>query len=487
MSDQLLGQNQGDNNGNGKSKTVTDYSIQPDSHNFDSNYSTLEEKKPGNSLILGLLLGIIGTVILNNVLSNKMEVADNVTPPPVVSEKSQTSQAITTVTVGLTNVQNTLQANGTVVADELIPVMSQANNLQIVEVLVDEGDMVKAGQILMRLDDSVLQAELKQAQASVNQAQARLAELKAGARQEELARAKENIRFAQADVLQAESDLQLAVTRLERNRKLAQEGAIAQDRLDEFINDESAKKSNLTKTQARLRETQQQLQELEKGVREEVIRQGEASLTEALARVKLVEARLRETTIVSPVDGKVAERNARVGDVTSSFNSDKLLTIIQNNQLELQLRVPENELRNITSGQQVIISSSLGDSQITGLVRNINPVIDSQSRQGVVNVDLPADNNLKPGMFIRGTIITGNQSRITIPTGAVLPQSNGNGIVYVLQDDNTVKSQQVTLGEIVENERVEVLSGLNVGDAIALRGIDFLQDGMMVTVTDAFF
>ena len=336
---------------------------------------------------------------------------------------------------------------------------------------------------MIRLDDSVLQAELQQAFAQVQQAQARLAELKAGAREEELARAQENIAVVQAEIVQAQADLELAQAKLKRNRQLEEEGAISRDSLDEFVNDELVRKSNLQRNQARLREAQQRLRELEKGARKEVIAQAQASLVEAQARVKLIQTRLKETIVTAPVAGKIAQRNARVGDVASVSGSQPLLTIIQDGRLELEVRVPENELKKIVSGQQVKLSSTANPNlNLIGIVRDINPIVDRESRQGIVNVDLPTDNSLKPGMFIQANITTATQPRLTIPMEAVIPQNNGQGKVYQLQEDNIVVAQQVTLGEIVNNQAIEVLSGLNSGDIIALKGVNYLQNETMVEI-----
>lgn len=468
---------------NGKSFVTSNDNKDHDFPNREISPQT-QDKTHGNNLILGLLLGVIGTFIIMKVIETKISTTtNNVSTPQTQIPATNSSQTITTVEAQITQVENRIETTGTVLAFELIPVMSSASNLQIKEVLVDEGDIVAQGDILLRLDDTILKAELAQAQAGVSQSQARLAELKAGTRKEELARARENVTFAQAEVNQAQSDLQLAVTRLERNKQLEAEGAIPRDRLDEFINNKLSQESNLIQARARLAEAKQRLQELEAGERQEVITQAEANLREAKARVKLIQARLAETIITAPTGGKIAERNARVGDVTSSFNSQKLFTIIEDKRLELQLKVSENQLKDIKSGQVVNIYSSANDNiQLKGKVRDINPIIDSESRQGIVNVDLPPDTNLQPGMFVQATIITSIKPSLTVPMAAVLPQVDGKGLVYTLQTDNTVKSQLVTLGEIIGNDRVEILSGLDVGDAIALQGVNYLQDGSQVKV-----
>jgi len=335
---QLENQELNGNNGNGAK-------IEQDSQlNFEEIPNNNEVKKvspKSNNLVLGIVIGVIATLLGTKLMAGG---GNNSQPQPTTNNevKEETvasiSQTVTTTQVELTPVASSLSANGTVAAQELVPVMSQADGLQITEVLADEGDFVTKGQVLLRLNDRILQSQLKQAQAQVRQAQARLAELKAGARQEEIQRVKQRIKSAESQVLQAKSDLQLAETRLSRNIQLQEEGAIAQDRLDEIINNKLVRESNLEQAEARLQEQKQQLLELQAGTRPEIIAQAEANLAQNEAQANLVKARLAETKVISPVSGKIAERNARVGDVTSAFNSTKLFTVIENNNLELQLQ-----------------------------------------------------------------------------------------------------------------------------------------------------
>ena len=438
------------------------------------------QKSRVNGFLWGIIIGIVVTSLGSKFLRASEAENTSVALPQIEQEKTST-QSVTVTEVFTTKVNDSLEAAGTVTAYELIPVMSQATGLQITKILADRGDIVKQGQLLAQLDDAILRAELAQAKAVVARTGARLAELQAGTRPEELQRAKENVNFAEAEVLQAESDLELAQTRALRNRNLEAEGAIARDRLDELLNEERLKQSTLQKAQARLREARQQLAELEKGPRQEVITQAQASLAEAKARVNLVMAQLKDTQVIAPVSGKIAERKARVGNLTSS--SQTLFTIIENGRLELQVQVPETQLRQTIPGQTVKITSDAEPNLVLwGKVREIEPIIDADSRQGTLNVDLPVSDNLKPGMFLQASIIASSRESLAVPIKAVLPQSDGEAIVYLLLPDNTVKSQYVKVGEILPQERVEITAGLNRGDRLVVKGAAYLKDGDQVSI-----
>lgn len=436
-----------------------------------------------HSLLWGICLGI-GLTILGTRFLSPTQPSANTPLPSELATSQAPAPSVTIASVETSSVERTLQATGTVAAFEMIPVMSQATELQIQQVLVDEGDFVRSGQLLIQLDDSVLQAELTQAKASVAEAEARLAELRAGSRIEEIARATEAVRSAEAEVIQSRSDLDLARKRVERNRNLEAEGAIARDRLDEILNEERNRQSTLNKAQARLRESKQQLAQVLAGPRKEEIAQAAAKLAQAKAQVQTTLARLKDTRVIAPVSGKIAERNARVGDITSS--SQRLFTIIENGRLELRVKIPETQLPLIRPGQTVAITSDANSRlQLSGRVREIVPIVNEESRQATVEVDLPAMDSLKPGMFLRASVTTNTATSLTVPMRAVLPQADGTSLVYLLQADKTVKEQPVETGEILSGDRVEILSGLQTGDRVVLKGAAYLKDGDRVSVIDA--
>lgn len=266
------------------------------------------------------------------------------------------------------------------------------------------------------MNDAVLQAQLAQAKAQQQEAESRLAELLAGTREEEIARAKENVAIVEAQILEGESNLELANQRVESNLNLETQGAITRDRLNELINQQRVQESALRQIQARLREAKQQLQELEKGPRQEVISQARAQLAHAKAQVQMIQAQLQDTKVISPVSGIISERQARVGGITSS--NEELFTIIENGRLELRLSVPETQLSSISPGQKVEIKADFDPNlQLLGTIREINPTLDEESRQATVKVDLPGVASLKPGMFLQGLITTKTFQTLTIPMG----------------------------------------------------------------------
>ncbi len=469
---------------NDKETELITSAIAPETFTIDREKKATPWLAKKGDLLIGLTIGALltaGGMHLSNPAKSDSSPSASTPTASELANAAAPAQSVTVVAVESARLDRTLKANGTVAAFELVPVTSQATGLQIREILVERGQTVKAGQVLARLDDARLQAQLLQAQGALAKAKARVAELRVGTRREEVAQAQEQVADAQAAVWQAESDLELTEKRVQRNQTLEAQGAIARDRLDEILTEQRNRQLSLQKAQANLREAEQKLVQLQVGETPEVIAQAEAELSQAQGEVQLVEAQLRDTVVVAPTSGKVAERNARVGDLVSS--SEKLFNIIENGRLELRLTVPETQLRQIQAGQKVRIEGNTASNlSLLGTVRTIDPMVKEDSRQALVKVDLPANSALKPGMFLQGAIVTNTTAGAQVPVDALLPQTDGSAIAYVLQADNSVKAEKVEMGQILANKKVEVLSGLTTGDRLVLKGAAYLRDGDRVEV-----
>ena len=427
-------------------------------------------------VLIGLSLGVLATLGGTRFLIPQQTKTESQGQQAPSATAKAPARSVTVATANFSPVRRTIEASGNVAAFELSSVSSQASGLRVEEILVEEGDIVKAGEVMARLNDSKLQAQLKQAEASIAETKARLSELQAGARPQVIAQAKATVRSAQGGVEQAKANLQRAEQQLERNQMLAAEGAVAQDRLDEIVSQWKSSQSNLQQAKAQLREAKQRLAELKAGARPEAIAQAQAQLANAKARKEEIQERLKDTQIVAPVPGKVAEKQTSIGDLTSASN--KLFTIIQNGRLEARLKVPETQLKEIRPGQKVQIASAADRSlNLSGTVRTVHPMVEQDSRQATVKVDLPKSEFLRPGMFVQASIISSTSERLTVPSEAVLPQSNGNALVYILQEDNTVKAQSVALGNILSDERVAIKGGLSQGDRVVVKGAPYLENG----------
>ncbi|MBE9136398.1 efflux RND transporter periplasmic adaptor subunit [Nodosilinea sp. LEGE 07088] len=396
-------------------------------------------------MLLGLGAGVLLTLAGTRILGGREAAPpDAATPPPTAT------QTVTAAAVSPTSVADTLAVNGTVQAVDLLTIAPQASGLQIRQILVREGDAVAVGQAIATLDDATLQADLRQAQAQLSVAQAQVTQRQA----------------AQA---QAQATLGEAQQNLERTRALAERGAISQQ--------------ELTRQQTQVVTAQEAV-----GLSRAEVTSAEAGVRSQQATLDRLQTELAQTTVRAPAAGVVAERLATVGDVSST--GTPIVTLIENNQLELTAEVPQAQLDRISLGAPVAVASN-ADSRITlqGTVRSIDPVIDAATRVANVNITLPASDLLKPGMFLRGDITTSSRQGLTVPATALQPQPDGISQVFVLGDGNQVEARTVELGNRIaasgdDVAQVEVLQGLQSGEQVVISGVGFLQDGDVVSVVE---
>ncbi|MEB3225720.1 MAG: efflux RND transporter periplasmic adaptor subunit [Synechococcus sp.] len=435
-------------------------------------------KLPWKTLGAGILIGAIAAYGAGKIVTPTPEEKP---AAPTQNATQSPGRAVTTINIESQAIAKTMTVVGTVTAGDLVAITAPRAGLQITNLLVDEGDVVQAGQLLAQLDNATLQAELRQAQAQVTQAQARLAELKAGARPEEISRAQEQVNQAKAALQRSQADLKLAEQRLKRNQDLFAAGAIAADTLDETRTRRDAATASVGQSQATLREAEQRLQELRRGTRLEILAQAEAQLQQAQAQVNLVTTRLRETQILAPRAGKIIEKFAQLGDLSSA--TEPLFNLLEAGKLELEAKIPETQLNQVSVGQTVQIASENDQKlTLTGTIQDVVPTVDRQSRQATIKISLPEGAPLKPGMFLRAKIILSQAQGVSLPTEAVIPQDGNQGTVFRVNADNTVTAVAVQLGEPLDNNQIEITEGLQQGDRLVVKGAAYLKDGDRVQI-----
>ncbi|MCU0517023.1 MAG: efflux RND transporter periplasmic adaptor subunit [Oscillatoria sp. Prado101] len=490
----------------------------------------------GRGVILGLALGAAVTAAGMRFMPNASTPPAAKAPPSaaLASGKPAASQTVTVAPVTTASVSRTLSATGTVFAHDLLPVLPKATGLQIKQVLVDEGDAVQEGQVLAILDDSVIQTQIDQAkagvesassavqqkeaavgqaQASLEQARASVSEAQASLIQEQagLTEAEAGLAEARANLARAKANLEQALRERDRAQQLADQGAISRQeletRLTETQNAQEAvrvaeanisraesriasARANIARALAKVSSSEASLNSAKASVRsaEANVSTASADVRNSSARVKQVQTQLEQTKVIAPASGIVAERIARVGDVTGG--GQKLFSIIRSGRLELQAEVPETQLSSVRPGAAVRISSD-ADSRIEmqGTVREIAPTVDAKNRIATVKIDLPASDFIKAGMFLRAAITTATAQGLTVPAKALLPQADGSAIVYILDVEDRVRAKPVEVGEIVgsaggdlSKAKVEIKSGLTSGDRVVVAGAGYLKDGDTVKV-----
>jgi multidrug resistance efflux pump len=222
------------------------------------------------------------------------------------------------------------------VSGTIVSISSKVNG-KIAEVLVAEGDTVKAGQVLVRIDPKDIAAQKAGAEAAVAVAKANYDLLVNGLRPQE-------IQQAQASADQALASLNNAATNYYRMQQLFDELVISASQRDAaFTAYQVAKETYKTAKEG--------LDLAQIGSREEAIRGAAAQLKQAEATLTATSIMYEDTTIVSPVDGVVALKSVNPGEVV--VFGQPLFSVVNTNDIWVNARIEETYIGKLRVGQQV--------------------------------------------------------------------------------------------------------------------------------------
>jgi RND family efflux transporter MFP subunit len=364
------------------------------------------------------------------------------------------------------------------------------------------------------------QADADQAQAQVNTAKARLeaitnggvaaaraqAEAQKQSAQGALVQAQENMKVAQAtftavkngnldaQVKSAQANLTAARERLksdEARLEVILRGPTdedvqqAQAGIDQAMQQlQKARQPNtsydLLQQEHAVAQVQAMLQKAQNPFTDQDLAAAQAGVDQARAQLDLAQLGVRETTVVAPVDGIVAERLVAPGAMVSQ--QSPIVTLVPP-ALELVVNVEESQLGQIAEGQSVQLQVPAFPSQtFTGKVKSIAPTVDSKSRTAAVRVEPKDDaNKLRAGMFARLSIITAAKSNaLIVPKEAILnPSPSADPLIVAIDQSGQVHRTPVRLG--LQSDRfVEIVSGVTEGQLVATSSLNDLSDGDIV-------
>lgn len=204
----------------------------------------------------------------------------------------------------------------------------------------------------------------------------------------------------------------------------------------------------------------------------------QADYDSAQANLNSAEKQVSEATVVSPVDGVIANKNLTNGQNVSAGN--QLMTVEQLDAVHVVIQVEQQDMAYLKMGDSVAITvDTYPDKIFMGAVDVISPVAGKENRmfRVKVKVDNP-DTLLKPGMFVQVQLNLGTPKTVlSVPQKAVLGQK---GVQYVFTvEDGKAKKVRVETGDIV-GDRIEIVAGAEEGMIVLTDNLDKLKDGNLV-------
>lgn len=209
-----------------------------------------------------------------------------------------------------------------------------------------------------------------------------------------------------------------------------------------------------------------------------------AQYQSAQATLKLAELDLKEATIIAPISGYIAERNAKVGNLTESFQRERMFHIVSQKELYGIVHLPEKELPKVHKNQNATLGvTALGGAEVLAYVERISPVIDSKTGTFKVTLRVPnEDNLLKAGMFSQVKLNYNTHNDATLLPRKALLAIDDKVNVFVVKDGIASKVS-VQVG-YQEGEYVEVIDGLVGSEQVVITGHQNLKDQAPVEIVN---
>lgn len=353
----------------------------------------------------------------------------------------QTTTAVQVETVAVSPITDLYRASGTVRARQVAAIAARIA-ANILEVRVNVGDHVQAGQTLIVLDRRDLEANLRLAEAARTEAESAVTE-------------------SENAINSARASVELARVTHKRFQDLLAKASVSQQEFDE--------------SHARLKNAEAALEMAVSKRRQVEARRSQSEAEVAAARVALGYA-----TLVAPFAGLVSERKVDPGSLATP--GAPLLTLEREGNLRLEASIDESRLGLARIGDNVEVEIDGLNRTASGHVGEIAPAVDSATRTFIAKIDLPALPDLRSGMFGRAAFAAGKREALLVPQSAVLERGQIR-CVHVVEGD-TARLRLVTLGEERGDWR-EILSGLTAGERVVVAPPPLLADGGRVAIQKA--
>jgi RND family efflux transporter MFP subunit len=330
---------------------------------------------------------------------------------------------------------------GNVQAVTEAPVMSRATGY-IRKRYVDIGDRVKAGQVVAEVEAPELDQQILQANAAIDQA-------------------KSNVQQAEAAIQQGRANENLARLTAGRMANLLGRGVISKQDNDNAQAQYAAQQANvdaLGKAAAAMR----------------------SSVTAAEANLARLNQMKTYQTVRAPFDGVITQRNVDTGALVNE-GSTLLYRVAQTGNLRTYINLPQSDAESVKVGQRAIVSiSELPGRKFDGVVTRTSNSLDPATRTLLTEVQIPnRDGALMPGMFAQVDLTVPRKfPPLLIPGDTLVVRSDGPQVA-VVQPDATVHFTRITLGRDY-GDRLEVLSGLQEGQRLAVNPSDEVREGAKV-------
>ena len=373
---------------------------------------------------------------------------------------------------------------GTIRAQQEAAIQPQVS-AEVLEVKVREGDLVRAGQVLVTLERTQPESHARQARAGAAAAEARLAASRSRLEIVEQGAREEEREIARSRLEQAESALRTAAADLQRMQGLFEEGAISKQQLDMAQTAFDVARTNRDSARQSLELTEKGPRPAEIEAARREVEAAAAGLEQAQAARAQAEELLSYTVIRSPIAGVVYERNIEPGELASPGGQIPMLRVADPTSVYYEATVSERMAPKVCPGQRVELSVQVnGERRLQGEVARLVPVANPDRRDFLVRIGISGNTEAaRPGVFARGSIVVEERTEAVVIPKDALVDREGRTIVYIVSG-GVARERPVEVG-LTDRTRAEILSGLEAGEKVVVVGAQGLADGEQVAVRES--
>ncbi|MBV9102260.1 MAG: efflux RND transporter periplasmic adaptor subunit [Candidatus Eremiobacteraeota bacterium] len=362
----------------------------------------------------------------------------------------------------------------------------------VVSIYANEGDHVSAGEVLAKLDDSTLRAQLAANQAAVAQAQANVtgSALTVPITSQQVSgnvvSAQQTLAQAQNTLVSAKAAYDTAATQFHSNQMLANQGYVARTTLDQSRSAFVAAEQQLNNARAGVAAAQASLQTAkgnvgQTAVQQQDVQQKQAALESAQANVHLLQTQIGQTTLTAPYGGVITQRLVDPGALASP--NQPILQISQIDTVWVNANVPDDSLPYVHRGTQVTFTTpSVPGRTFTGAIFDVNAVPTQGTLSYRARIREPnPDERLRGGMLVTLSVRKEyHKNAIVVPRTAVFTAENGTSVYTV--EDGKAKAVPVIVGLQTDTLTEVRAPGIVPGTVVITTRPDALQDGSVVAI-----
>jgi HlyD family secretion protein len=450
---------------------------------------TIRRKK--TVIILAAIVGLITIVILSKAIQKKEG------DPVQVGKVERRSRLESKVT-----------ASGDIRPVHLYNLTAEVPG-RVEQIYVSEGDVVKKGQPLVRVDPTQSTFAVSAGEAAVRVSQADVANQQVAVHQAEnnINQARASLASAEAELERDKADLQFAESEYNRYQQLVENGVATKSQFDSAKSHYDQARAVVASQQARINQLKVMVHDAELGVErskaalhsaEERVKQGQADLSRQSDQLK-------KSTRYSPIDGVVSSLPVKVGEYAlASFSTTPLMTVADMSQINTEVKVDETDIADVQVGQKAKVKvDALGEVEIEGEVieKGASAITRSgqtiatnantqEAKDFIVKIKLnpvqQVRDKLRPGMSSTAVITTATiDNALTAPLQSIVPreapkdqqpaEQSASGStrkkevegVFIFGKDGRGHFTPITTG-IKGDQEIEIKGGLTEGDEIII-------------------